>query len=305
MILNIHAGHNPDGKIACGAVGLIKESTEARILKDKVVFILKQQGHTVYDCTADDGINEKDQLKKIVNKCNQHKVDLDISIHFNAGANKLPNGTTTGTEVFVLSSNSRAKSYAQNIVNSISSLGFKNRGVKYSTSLYVLKYTNDPAMLIEVCFVDDPDDVSIYNVDNVANAIVKGITGVSSPISVPSINQNSKQMYRVRKSWNDASSQIGAFSVLENAKKVCKTGYYVYDEKGNVVYPEVKVNSSTYQVKLLRDLDIYNSPNGGVVKLKGAKKGVIYTITETSGEWGRLKSRAGWINVISVNVKRV
>ena len=30
MRINIHAGHNPDGKIACGAVGLIRESTEAK-----------------------------------------------------------------------------------------------------------------------------------------------------------------------------------------------------------------------------------------------------------------------------------
>ena len=34
MKFNIHAGHNPDGKIACGAIGLIKESTEARKVKD-------------------------------------------------------------------------------------------------------------------------------------------------------------------------------------------------------------------------------------------------------------------------------
>lgn len=31
-----------------------------------------------------------------------------------------------------------------------------------------------------------------------------------------------KQLYRVRKSWSDAKSQIGAFSSLENAKKACK-----------------------------------------------------------------------------------
>ena len=36
MKINIHAGHNPDGKIACGAVELIKESTEERTVKDKV-----------------------------------------------------------------------------------------------------------------------------------------------------------------------------------------------------------------------------------------------------------------------------
>lgn len=303
MILNIHAGHNPDGKVACGAIGLIKESTEARILKDKVISMLRQYGHTVYDCTADDGINERDQLKKIVNKCNQHIVDLDISIHFNAGANKLPNGVTTGAEVFVLSGNSRAKTYAQNIVNSISSLGFKNRGVKYSASLYVLKYTNSPAMLIEVCFVDDPDDVKIYNADNVARAIVKGITGISSPTTSPSSNPST--LYRVRRSWTDATSQIGAFSSIDNAKRACKVGYYVFDTKGNIVYPENKISSNIYQVKLLKDLDIYNSPNGQTVKLKGAKKNFIYTITETYGEYGKLKSGAGWISVSDNDVKKV
>lgn len=43
-------------------------------------------------------------------------------------------------------------------------------------------------------------------------------------------------MYRVRKTWADAASQLGAFSILENAKAACKTGYSVFDSKGNVVY---------------------------------------------------------------------
>lgn len=46
------------------------------------------------------------------------------------------------------------------------------------------------------------------------------------------------EMYRVRKSWSDASSQIGAYTVLENAIKACKDGYYVFDSKGNLIYPE-------------------------------------------------------------------
>ena len=46
------------------------------------------------------------------------------------------------------------------------------------------------------------------------------------------------EMYRVRKSWNDASSQIGAYTILENAIRACKDGYYVFDSKGNVIYPE-------------------------------------------------------------------
>ena len=41
---------------------------------------------------------------------------------------------------------------------------------------------------------------------------------------------------RVRKSWADAKSQLGAYSSLENAKKACKTGYSVFDANGNAVY---------------------------------------------------------------------
>ena len=44
------------------------------------------------------------------------------------------------------------------------------------------------------------------------------------------------QLYRVRKSWSNVKSQIGAFNNLDNAKKACTNGYSVYDEFGNVVY---------------------------------------------------------------------
>ena len=82
MIINVHAGHNPDGKVACGAVGLIRESTENRNVAAEVIAQLRGLGHTVYDCTVNDGINKQDVLKKIVTKCNAHDADLDVSIHF-------------------------------------------------------------------------------------------------------------------------------------------------------------------------------------------------------------------------------
>lgn len=177
--INVHAGHNPAGKTACGAVGILNESLEDRIVKDKVIAMLKAQGHTVHDCTVDNGTSQNDVLTKIVAKCNANPADLDVSIHFNSGANnKSGNGKTTGTEVFVYSPTSKANAYAQNIVNAISGLGFKNRGVKYSTFLYFLKKTKAPALLIECCFVDDKDDADLYNADKMAQAIVKGISGV-------------------------------------------------------------------------------------------------------------------------------
>ena len=55
-----------------------------------------------------------------------------------------------------------------------------------------------------------------------------------------STNTSAKQFYRVRKSWADAKSQIGAFASLDNAKKACKLGYSVFDINGNIVYPAKK-----------------------------------------------------------------
>jgi hypothetical protein len=49
-----------------------------------------------------------------------------------------------------------------------------------------------------------------------------------------------KELYRVRKSWEDAKSQAGAFTSLEGAKKVCSAAgpeYSVYNSKGEKVYP--------------------------------------------------------------------
>lgn len=178
MKINVHAGHNPDGKVACGACGIIKESTEARKVKNQVIKLLREKGHTVYDCTCSSGKSQSDVLQQIVKKCNKHQVDLDVSIHFNAGASdKNGNGKTTGTEVLVYSENSKAKPHAERTAKAISKLGFKNRGVKIRDNLYFLHRTNSPAMLIECCFVDDKDDVKLYNYKEMAAAIVDGILG--------------------------------------------------------------------------------------------------------------------------------
>lgn len=48
-----------------------------------------------------------------------------------------------------------------------------------------------------------------------------------------------QQLYRVRKSWDDAKSQVGAFGSIDNAKDACQkagSGYHVFDWNGKVVY---------------------------------------------------------------------
>lgn len=178
MKINIHAGHNPDGKVACGAIGLMKESTEARELKDKIIKLLRDDGHTVYDCTVDNGTSASDVLKKIIAKCNKNTVDKDVSVHFNSGVNKkTADKKTTGVEVLVYNKESKMYDEAKEVCARLEEIGFKNRGVKVRTNLAYLKGVKTGAMLVETCFVDDADDVKLYqeNVDKIALAIAESI----------------------------------------------------------------------------------------------------------------------------------
>lgn len=63
--------------------------------------------------------------------------------------------------------------------------------------------------------------------------------------STSSTTTDSKKLYRIRKSWDDEKSQIGAYSTLTNAKKAWKDGYFIYDSNGKQVYPESKNDTST------------------------------------------------------------
>lgn len=62
------------------------------------------------------------------------------------------------------------------------------------------------------------------------------------PYIAERVNSQLTTIYRVRKSWDDVKSQIGAFSDYDNATKMVdkNPGYFVFDEGGNALYPEGK-----------------------------------------------------------------
>ena len=74
------------------------------------------------------------------------------------------------------------------------------------------------------------------NLDKLAKAeadVIAAHYGLKKP-EKPTVEP--EHWYRVRKSWEDAASQIGAYKVLENAKTGCPEGYSVFDWNGNTVY---------------------------------------------------------------------
>lgn len=55
--------------------------------------------------------------------------------------------------------------------------------------------------------------------------------------------QKTEILYRVRLSWKNEKSQLGAFRSLENAKTACPGGYTVYDWNGRAVYTKAHEKS--------------------------------------------------------------
>lgn len=101
------------------------------------------------------------------------------------------------------------------------------------------------------------------------NTIKKYLGSTSS--STATTPTNSKKLYRIRKSWGDEKSQIGAYSTLANAKKAWKDGYFIYDSTGKQVYPETKTaTDELYRIR--KSWDDAKSQIGAYKSLESAKK---------------------------------
>ena len=141
-----------------------------------VINKLKELGHTVIEVRPSQASSVSNSLVQRVQKANNSKVDLYVSIHANAGGG-------TGTEVYTY--HGKELQQARAVLNNLCSLGFNNRGIKGS-NLFVVNHTNAPAMLIEVCFVDTQSDVELYKSignNRIADSIVKGLVGETSTVS--------------------------------------------------------------------------------------------------------------------------
>ena len=156
------AGHAATGKGACGAVGYINESDEARNVRNVIKYFASQNPEVRFvDCTVDKGSQDQ-VLNSVIAICNEADVELAIQIHFNACKTEDNDGSMKGSECYIYPG-SKARPYAEKICNSLAKVGYKNRGVKENKSFKFLKKTKAPAIIVEVCFVDDKDDTDFYN----------------------------------------------------------------------------------------------------------------------------------------------
>ncbi len=105
-------------------------------------------------------------------------------------------------------------------------------------------------------------------------------------------------LYRVRKTWADVASQIGAYRNLEYAVAGCPEGYAVFDETGRQVYPPVQ-----YLVRVTTEngLNVRKGPGASHSVVTALPQGGAYTVVEEQDGWGLLKAyetnRDGWISL--------
>ena len=103
---------------------------------------------------------------------NNFGADYCVSIHCNAF-----NGAAFGTETFAFTRGGKGEQLANKIHKNLVGLGLRNRGVKFSQELFMLRRPKAPAVLVELAFIDNANDNNILRSRQfeLAEAVAKGI----------------------------------------------------------------------------------------------------------------------------------
>ena len=223
---NVYAYGNTTEGVQCGKIA---EACKTALIRNGIDVMLMH----------DESMQEKCQ------KSNEFGADLHVPIHTNAF-----NGSVTGTRMFYYADGGEGHKACKAIFAQLAPVTPGNsENIREDSSLYEVKIPSAPTAYCECEFHDNANTAKwiIENTTLIGETIAKGICnyfGITyksgGSASTPTKKPTSGELYRVRKSWADAASQIGAFVVLENAIKVCKTGYSVFDSNGNVVYPKAQ-----------------------------------------------------------------
>ena len=225
----VSAGHG--GKQPGAVKGSLLEKNFTLDIANRLAKLLKDAGHTVVQNRTTDVDCLPEQAAQMANSSG---ADFFVEIHLNSFALSSANGC----EVYYYKGDSKGEKLANDICKSIAALGYRNRGAKANTSLYVVKNTKMTAVLVECCFLSSPEDMSKFDADKMAKAIYDGISktfpAVEKPKEVknpvdknPSGQPGNEKFYRV---------QVGAFKEKTNAEKLAA-------ELKNKGYPAIVVQS--------------------------------------------------------------
>lgn len=163
-----NAGHGGKDSGAVNPRSGVKEKDVVLQVALKVGALLDGAGiKNSYTRTTDTFVS----LNGICAKANATGADFFVSYHLNAF-----NSSAHGTESFTYNGERYAIAVKAN--ENLASNGWRNRGIKAGNHLAVINGTRMPAMLIEICFVDNDNDMKILNekgLDKIALDIAKAI----------------------------------------------------------------------------------------------------------------------------------
>ena len=184
----VFAGHGGD-QAGAAYNGYLEKDVNLAV-SNALTEILRSRGYTVINNRTTD-VN-----RSIVNDArmaNEQGVDAVVELHMNANEGE----PFTGTEVYYsIFDQATGKRFAQAIVDNIAALGFVNRVIKTRLNssgqdyFGIIRLTRAPAVLVEMAFLNNPDDMARFNVNEVANAIANGIEEVIPPTQGSQDGQN-------------------------------------------------------------------------------------------------------------------
>ena len=150
-IIVIDPGHGGTDPGTASASGGKEKDYNLRIAKLLVAKLASAGANVKMTRGQDDAVS----LDERVNFANNANADVFLSIHHNSTA---ANHTTSGTETFYYNSNPGSATLAKLAeARLVEKLGLPNRGAK-SNNLYVINHTVMPAILAEICFIDNPTE---------------------------------------------------------------------------------------------------------------------------------------------------
>lgn len=176
----IDQGHNPTGYHNAGAVGngLYEGDINyqagillANLLANDYRFEYRLSRPTAATVL---GTNTASSLAERVRMANEWPANYFISLHSNANVNPAINGS----EMYIYQLNTQANWLAQHIMNGIvRNTRLRDNGIRENRSLYVLRNTNMPAVLVEMGYLTNYNDAMILrdNLWNVAYGIYLGL----------------------------------------------------------------------------------------------------------------------------------